>query len=71
MKTLAEKQNELRHTEILSSAFEKSINDANRSVEEKKKMLADFDVRLRNTVKKRGISAWVFPPSNISRRSVR
>ena len=50
MKTLAEKQNELRHTEILSSAFEKSINDANRSVEEKKKMLADFDVRLRNTV---------------------
>lgn len=51
MKTLAEKQNELRHTEILSSAFEKSINDANRSVEEKKKMLADFDVRLRNTVK--------------------
>lgn len=41
MKTLAEKQNKLRHTEILSSAFEKSINDANRSVEEKK-MLADF-----------------------------
>lgn len=51
MKTLAEKQNELRHTEILSSAFEKNINDANRSVEEKKKMLDDFDVRLRNTVK--------------------
>lgn len=70
MKTLAEKQNELRHTELLSSAFEKSINDANRSVEEKKKMLADFDVRLRNTVKTRNICLG-FPASNISRRSVR
>lgn len=49
MKTLAEKQNELRQLQLLSAAFQKSLEDAQKSIKYKEERLADADKRLINT----------------------